>query len=50
MKKQIRSIAGTPGISFTKAEMEIYKMEIGDVLDLSDMDVIRNIKSENEDG
>ena len=49
MKKQIRSIAGTPGISFTKSEMKIYEMEIGDVLDLSEMVVIRNIKSEDEE-
>ena len=49
MKKQIRSIAGTPGISFTKAEMKIYKMEIGDILDLSGMIVLVNVKSEDEE-
>ncbi len=45
MKKIIRQVTGTTiGITFTKEERNIYNMEVGDVADISDMIVIKNIE------
>lgn len=42
MKKRLRVVAGQSiGITFTKEEREIWNMEEGDILDLSDITVIK---------
>lgn len=40
MKKHIRKIGTQLGITFTSPELEIYGIEEGDVVDLSDMHVV----------
>jgi len=43
MKKKIRQVTGTSvGVTFTKEEKEIHNIELNDVVDLSDMIVIKN--------
>jgi len=45
MKKVIRQVTGTTtGITFTREERKIYDMQVGDILDISDMIVIRQIR------
>ena len=42
MKKKVRQITGTSiGITFTKEEQEINNIVVGDIVDLSDMVVIK---------
>lgn len=42
MKKKIRQVTGTQiGVTFTKEEREIHGIELGDIVDLSDLIVIK---------
>ena len=42
MKKKIRQVTGTQiGVTFTKEEREINSLSVGDVVDLSDMVVLK---------
>ena len=50
MKKEIKQLSNTSvGITFTKSERDIYGIEVGDVVDLTDMYVLgpRNFPSAN---
>ena len=50
MKKRLRVVAGqSVGITFTKEEGEISNMEVGDILDLSDIVIIKK-EDKKEDG
>lgn len=43
MKKEIQNVGGTSsGIRFTVRECKIYDLEEGDIVDLTDMIVIKN--------
>lgn len=50
MKKKLRQVTGTSvGVTFTKEEQDINDMEIGDILDLSDMIVEKKgVSNENK--
>lgn len=37
MKKKVKKIGNSTGITFTQAEMEIYSFKEGDILDLGDI-------------
>ena len=41
MKKKIKKIGDSIGIIFNKEEKDIHNIEVGDVVDLSDMIVIK---------
>ena len=42
MKKKLRQVTGTSvGVTFTKEERETHNMEVNDIVDLSDMVVIK---------
>jgi len=50
MKKRLRVVAGqSVGITFTKEEREISNMEVGDIIDLSDIVIIKK-EGKKEDG
>lgn len=49
MKKRVKKIANTSGITFTKEEMQIYNIELGDLIDLSDITVEKNVKLGDEE-
>ena len=49
MKKKLRVVAGTSiGVTFTKEERGISNMEIGDIIDLSDIVVIKKERKRDE--
>ncbi|MHA1693660.1 MAG: hypothetical protein ACTSUG_00245 [Candidatus Helarchaeota archaeon] len=50
MKKRLRVVAGKSlGITFTKEEREIRNMEEGDIIDLSDIMIIKKEEEEKND-
>ena len=48
MKKQIKKIGNSIGITFDAEDKQIYGMRVGDIVDLTNMVLIKNIEDENE--
>jgi len=47
MKKKIRQVTGTQvGITFTKEERDTHGMDVGDVINLEDMIIIKQKEAE----
>ena len=47
MKKLVGKVGSSVGIIFSKKECKIYGIKLGDILDLSDMRIIKKNKNDN---
>lgn len=48
MKKQIKKIGNSIGITFDAEDKQIYGMRVGDIVDITKIVLIKNIEDENE--